>query len=193
MKISSEGELLARGPNIMRGYHHNETATTEIIDSEGWLHTGDLAGVDREGYVCITGRKAEQFKTSTGEYVSSVYIEQELVSNGWFEHALVVGHNKPYVVALLFIEHEYLGRLATQMHSIPIKVLESAQFKAMTDDFVSTLNKKLNHWEKVRYFRVIRDELSIESGHLTPSMKLAKKHLMGQYESEISEMYKDHV
>ena len=193
VKISTEGELLARGPNIMRGYHHNEAATAEVVDSEGWLHTGDLAGLDSEGYVCITGRKAEKFKTSTGEYVSSVYIEQELVSNGWFEHALVIGHNKPYVVALLFIEHEYLGRLATQMRSTPIKVLASEKFKTMSADFVSKINKKLNHWEKVRYFRVISDELSIESGHLTPSMKLAKKYLIEQYESEISEMYKDHV
>ncbi len=193
VKISGEGELLARGPNVMRGYHHNEAATAEVIDTKGWLHTGDLASIDEEGYVSITGRKTEQFKTSTGEFVSSVSIEQELVSNGWFEHALIVGHNRPYVVALLFVEHEFLGRLATQMHKTPIKALESEKFQQMTKSFISKINKQLNHWEKVRRFTVISDILSIESGALTPSMKLSKKHLMEVYSTEIEEMYKGHV
>ncbi|PHS36391.1 MAG: hypothetical protein COB07_12465 [Sulfurovum sp.] len=193
VKISGEGELLARGPNVMRGYHHNKTATAEVIDAKGWLHTGDLASIDTEGYLSITGRKTEQFKTSTGEFVSSVYIEQELVSNGWFEHALIVGHNRPYVVALLFVEHEFLGRLATQMHNTPIKALESEKFQQLTKSFISKLNKKFNHWERVRKFTVISDVLSIESGDLTPSMKLSKKHLMEVYSEEIEEMYKGHV
>ena len=193
IKISAEGELLARGPNVMRGYHNNEAATAEVIDTEGWLHTGDLASIDAQGYVSITGRKAEQFKTSTGEFVSSVYIEQELVSNGWFEHALIVGHNKPYVVALLFVEHEFLGRLATQMHNTPIKALESEKFQQMIQTFISKVNKQHDHWEKVRKFTVISDVLSIESGDLTPSMKLSKKHLMEVYSEEIEEMYKGHI
>ena len=193
VQISDEGELLARGANVMRGYHNNVEATNEVIDGDSWLHTGDLAQIDDEGYIIITGRKKELFKTSTGEYVSSVYIEQELVSNGWFEHALIVGDAKPYVVALLFVDHEFLGRLATQMKSTPRKALESEKFKIMTEEFITKLNKKLNHWEKIRYFRVIADELSIEEGHLTPSMKLAKQHLMEQYSDEIDSMYKDHV
>jgi long-chain acyl-CoA synthetase len=193
VQISDEGELLARGANVMRGYHNDVEATNEVIDSDGWLYTGDLAQIDDEGYISITGRKKELFKTSTGEYVSSVYIEQELVSNGWFEHALLVGDAKPYVVALLFVEHEFLGRFATQMKSTPRKALESEKFKMMTEKFIAQLNKKLNHWEKVRYFTVIADELSIEAGDLTPSMKLAKQHLLEQYSDEIDSMYKDHV
>ena len=193
IKISAEGELLARGPNVMRGYHNNKAATADVIDTEGWLHTGDLASIDTEGYVSITGRITEQFKTSTGEFVSSVSIEQELVSNGWFEHALIVGYNRQYVVALLFVEHEFLGRLATQMHKTPIKALESEKFHLMTKHFISKLNKKFNHWERVRKFTVISDVLSIESGDLTPSMKLSKKHLTEVYSEEIEEMYKGHL
>jgi len=133
------------------------------------------------------------YKTSTGEYVSSVYIEQALVHNGWFEHALVVAENKPYVVALLFIEHEWLGRLAIKMHSTPLKVLETDAFKSKVAMFITKLNKKLNHWEKVRDYKVIFHTLTIEEGHLTPSMKLAKKFLMESYKETIDEMYKDHV
>ena len=193
VKISVEGELLARGPNIMKGYHHNKSATDEVIDKNGWLHTGDLASIGEKRYISITGRKGELFKTSTGEFVSSVYIEQELVSNGWFEFALIVGNNKPYVVALLFVEHEFLGRLSEKMQSTPLKALESEKFRLMTETYIKKLNKKLNHWERIRKFKVISDVLSIENGHLTPSMKLAKKYVMEQYSNEIDEMYKDHV
>ncbi len=193
MKIGPEGELLARGPNVMRGYHHNKEATAEVIDGGGWLYTGDLATIDEEGYVTITGRKKELLKTSTGEFVSSVFIEQELMSNGWFEYVLVVGDSKPYVSALLFIEHEFLGCLAKKRHSTPLKVLKSGKLKEMTEKYVAQTNKKLNHWEKVREYRVISDVLTIEDGFLTPSMKLAKKQLMEHYSTEIDNMYKDHV
>ena len=193
VRISPEGELLARGSNIMRGYHNKKEATAEAIDSEGWLYTGDLASIDDEGYITITGRKKELLKTSTGEFVSSVFIEQELMSNGWFEYALVIGDGKPYVSALLFIEHEFLGSLAKKMNSTPLKVLNSKKLKAMIEKYVAKINKKLNHWEKVREYRVISDVLSIEDGFLTPSMKLAKKQLMEHYMAELDDMYKDHA
>ena len=193
VKISEEGELLARGLNIKKGYHHNKSETDEVIDRDGWLHTGDLASIDEEGYISITGRKGELFKTSTGEFVSSVYIEQALVSNGWFEFALIIGNNKPYVVALLFVEHEFLGRFAKEMHSTPLKALESDKFRLVTEAYIKKVNQQLNHWEKIRKFKVISDVLSIENGHLTPSMKLAKTHVIEQYSNEIEKMYKDHV
>jgi len=193
VKLDDNGELLVKGPNVMKGYHNNEEATQKTVDKEGWLHTGDIATIDTEGYVSITGRTKELFKTSTGEYVTSVYIEQKLTSNGWFEHALIIGNAKPYVVALLFIEHEFLGRLSASMHTTPLKALESKKFKDMTAQFIKKLNSKLNHWEKIRQYKVIADELSIENGDLTPSMKLAKNHLTALYTVEIDEMYKGHV
>ena len=193
VKLSNQGELLVNGPNVMRGYHNNVEATAKTIDEEGWLHTGDLAHIDNEGYISITGRTKELLKTSTGEYVTAVYIEQKLTSNGWFEQALIVGDGKPYVVALLFIEHEFLGRLATSMNTTPLKALGSKKFHEMTAKFIDKLNKKLNHWEKVRAYRVIANELSIENGDLTPSMKLAKNHLMEVYAEEIERMYEGHV
>ena len=174
VKIGQEGELLARGKNIMQGYHNNKAATEEAIEADGWLHTGDLANMDVQGYIILTGRKKELLKTSTGEFVSSVYIEQKVTSNGWFEFALVVADGKPYVVALLFVEAEWLGSLAKKMKSTPLKVLDSKAFKGMTDKLIAKINKKLNHWEKIRAYKVISETSSIEDGFLTPSMKLAK-------------------
>ena len=193
VKTSEEGELLARGENIMRGYHNNETVTAETIDSEGWLHTGDLAKIDDEGFITITGRRKELFKTSTGEYVASVHIEQKLASNGWFEHALIVGNARPFVVALLFVEPGFLERMATKMHMSSKEALDSLKLQQMSDKFIKTLNHKLNHWERIRAFKLLENTLSIENGELTPSMKLAKKYLMERYEDEIEEMYRGHV
>jgi long-chain acyl-CoA synthetase len=193
VKLSDEGELLAKGANIMRGYHNNMEATKEVIDAEGWLHTGDLGDIDAEGYISITGRKKEQFKTSTGEYVSAVYIEQELKSNGWFEYVLVVGEDKPFVVALLFIEPEFLGQLAKEMKSTPLKALESERLERMVAGYIDRVNVKLNHWEKIRRFKVVANTPTIENGQITPSMKLVKRQLLQDYHAEITLMYKDHI
>jgi len=193
VKISEEGELLARGDNIMRGYHNNPEATAEAIDREGWLHTGDLATIDDEGYITITGRKKELFKTSTGEYVSSVHIEQKLLERGWFEHAMLIGHGKPFVTALLFVDHDFLGALATKHKSTPRKVLDSGLLRRMTQKFIERLNRRLNHWERIRDFRIIEKSPTIDSGELTPSQKLAKDAVTSRYEALIEEMYKDHV
>ncbi|WP_294951450.1 AMP-dependent synthetase/ligase [Sulfurovum sp.] len=193
VKISAEGELLARGDNIMRGYHNDRKATAEVIDSEGWLHTGDLASIQEDGFITISGRKKELLKTSTGEFVSAVYIEQLLLANGWFEHALVIGDQKPFVVALLFVDPDFIGRVADRHKHTPVSVLKSDRFRTMVQRYIEKINRKLNHWEKIRDFRFIDRTPTIESGELTPSMKLAKEHLMQRYEALIREMYKDHL
>ena len=193
VKLSEEGELLARGDNIMRGYHNNPEATKEAIDAEGWLHTGDLAKIDEAGYITITGRKKELFKTSTGEYVSSVHIEQKLLERGWFEHAMLIGHGKPFVTALLFVDHDFLGALATKHKSTPRKVLDSGLLHRMTQRLIKNLNRGLNHWERIRDFRIIDKTPTIEEGTLTPSHKLAKEAVASRYADLIQEMYKDHL
>ncbi len=193
VKLGPKGELLARGPNIMRGYHHNKAATQEAVDAEGWLHTGDLAEIDAEGFIMISGRKKELLKTSTGEFVSAVYIEQLLMGNGWFEYALVVGDNKPFVVALLFVDPEFLGRIAQKHKHTPSAVLESERFRRTVQRYIAKVNRKLNHWEKIRDFRFINRKPTIETGELTPSMKLAKPQVMQRYDDLIHEMYKDHL
>ncbi len=97
------------------------------------------------------------------------------------------------MVALLFVEHEFLGRFAKEMHSTPLKALESDKFRLVTEAYIKKVNQQLNHWEKIRKYKVISDVLTIENGHLTPSMKLAKTYVIEQYSNEIEKMYKDHV
>ena len=182
VKLSSEGELLARGPGIMHGYHNNPKATKAAINTDGWLYTGDLAKIDDEGYITITGRKKDLAKTSTGEFISVEYIEQLLVSSGLFEHVLVVGDNKPFVSVLLIVD----------AHNGKEKVA-SVAFQKEIQRLIKTINRKLNEWEKIRNFHLSTEVLSIEAGDLTPSMKLARDHVQERFSDAIEQMYEGHI
>ncbi len=182
VKLSSEGELLARGPGIMHGYHNNPKATKSAIDADGWLYTGDLAKIDDEGYITITGRKKDLAKTSTGEFISVEYIEQLLASSGLFEHVLVVGDNKPFVSVLLIVDaHNGKEKIASVAFQKEIKRL------------IKMINRKLNEWEKIRNFHLSAEVLSIEAGDLTPSMKLARDHVQERFSDAIEQMYEGHI
>ena len=182
VKLSSEGELLARGPGIMHGYHNNPKATKAAIDTDGWLYTGDLAKIDDEGYITITGRKKDLAKTSTGEFISVEYIEQLLVSSGLFEYVLVVGDNKPFVSVLLIVD----------AHNGKEKVA-SVAFQKEIQRLIKTINRKLNEWEKIRNFHLSTEVLSIEAGDLTPSMKLVRDHVQERFSDAIEQMYEGHI
>lgn len=193
-KIDKDGELFARGPGIMRGYHNNPEATREVIDHDGWLRTGDLATMDDEKYITITGRSKELSKTSTGEYISIHYIEHFLMMSGWFDHVLIIGNNRPFVVVLLMVDSG-VAREFAQKYGLKDKedVVESRQFQKQVWRIISKINRKLNHWEKIRDFYLIPEPLTVENGDLTPSMKLARDHVQKRFKEIIERMYKDHI
>jgi len=194
VKINRAGELLARGPGIMKGYHNNPQATRNTIDEDGWLHTGDLATIDSEGYITITGRSKELAKTSTGKYIATPYIEQLLLAGGWFDHVLVVGNNRPFVVALLMVDPA-LAKAYADRHGLrdAAEVVETGRFQKKIYTFIKKINKKLNHWEKIRNFYLISETLTIEDGDLTPSMKLARNHVEDRFNEVIENMYTGHI
>ena len=194
VKIDKNNELFARGPGIMKRYHNNPKSTQETIDSEGWLRTGDLATMDDEGYINITGRSKELSKTSTGEYIETHYIEHLLMVSGWFDHVLIVGNNRPFVTALLMTDATTVNEFAKKYSFEDTKkVVESKRFRANMKRLIIKTNKKLNHWEKIREFHLITEILSIENGDLTPSMKLARDHVENRFHDAIENMYKGHI
>jgi len=193
VKLNSDGELLARGPGIMQGYIKDPQATKEALDDEGWLHTGDLAAIDPEGYITITGRKKDLAKTSTGEYISVHYIEQLLTACGWFDYAMVIGDDRPFVVVLLMLDPNMIGEYARKHgFATPKEAAASKKFTQHIDDFIEKVNKKLNHWEKIRNYHLVTERLNIENGDITPSMKLAREHVKQHFEKEITQMYGGH-
>ena len=185
-RLTEDGELLVKGPSMMLGYLNQPQKTAETIDEEGWLHTGDLATIDQEGFITIVGRKKELFKTSTGKYVSPIPMEQRLVKNPYIDFAVVIAEGKPYVTALLFPDHEYIASLGES----DIKAFfETPAMKRKLRNIIWRTNWHCNKWEKIQYYTLITDPISIETGELTPSMKLSRTGVASRFAKEIQMMY----
>jgi len=193
VKLAKDGELLTRGPSVMRGYHKQPLKTKEMIDEDGWLHTGDLAEIDEEGYVTLISRKKELFKTSTGKYVSAIAMEQKITANKWVDYAVVIADNKPFVSALIFMDEILLESFAQK------KGLEGLSFEelvanrrilAIVMNLIKAVNNKLNHWEQIQKFHIVNEKVSIESGVLTPSMKVSRAKVEELYKTDIDNFYR---
>lgn len=178
VKLAEDGELLARGQSIMRGYHKAPKMTKEAIDEQGWLHTGDLASIDAEGYISISSRKKELFKTSTGKYISAVAIEQKITANKWIDYAVVIADNKPFVSALIFME-------ATEREAMAQERLQE-----LVQGLIDKVNARLSRWERVQKFYISKESVSVQSGLLTPSMKIAREKVEEQYKAHIENFYR---
>jgi len=192
-KIAKDGELLAKGPSLMRGYLNQEKLTKDTIDEDGWLHTGDLAVIDKDGFISINGRKKELFKTSTGKYVSPVPIEQELSKNRLIDFSIVFADERPFVVALLFPDYEMVEVYKTYYKikkDISLsKFFSLPRVKKEIKKLVKKTNKKLDKWQRVINYKIIDKTLSIESGELTPSMKIRRKKIAELYDKQIDSLY----
>jgi long-chain acyl-CoA synthetase len=191
-KISRDGELWAKGDNIMRGYHKNPEKTDEVI-SEGWLKTGDLATIDDQGFIKIIGRKKEMFKTAGGKYVSPVPIEQSLLGN-WqlISAACIIAEGKKFVSCLLFPDFDILPRYKQKAKLENLsdeEFLNSDFIKSRTDKLITLVNKNLNHWEQIQKYYLVKETISIKSGELTPSMKLKRNFVEEKYKDVIEEFY----
>lgn len=190
IKISQEGELLVKGPSLMKGYLNQEKLTNETIDNQGWLHTGDIARVDEQGYLYITSRKKEVFKTSTGEYVAAVKIEQKLAKNKYIEFAVVIANNRKYTTALLFVDKEIFNEAKRLNKHLTIQeYYNNEKITSEINNHIKEVNKDLNEWEKVVQYKLITNDISIETGELTPSMKICRAFIEQKYENDINSMY----
>lgn len=192
IKISHEGEILMRGPIVMRGYYKNPEATKMFFDSEGWLKTGDKGVIDDEGFVHIVGRLKEMFKTSTGEYVVPGPIEQELVEAPFIDWAMVIADKRKFASCLLFPNMDMLKRLKKEHGSdemSDIEFLDGPYIKEQMDALLNKINSHLNHWEQLRAYKFIPKILTIDGGEITPSLKLRRPVLMERYAKEIESMY----
>ena len=190
IKINEEKELLVKGPSLMKGYLNQEELTAKTIDSEGWLHTGDIASLDEDGYLFITSRAKEIFKTSTGEYVNAVAIEQKLSKNKYIEFAVVISQNRKYTTALLFVDKEKYNVAKKSNNNLNIEeYYNRSDIIKNISNYIENINKDLNQWEKIVNFKIITNDISIEGGELTPSMKVCRNVIEKKYDSFINSMY----
>ncbi|PKG40224.1 AMP-dependent synthetase/ligase [Psychromonas sp. Urea-02u-13] len=192
VKIASDNEILAKGPNVMVGYHNNEQATNEVIDSDGWLHTGDLGSLDADGYLTITGRKKELFKTSNGKYVSPVPIEQRLCKSPLIDMAAIIGENHRFVSCLLFPDYENLDAIREHRGYGDMSnsdFLNSSEVKHEIKEAVQAVNDQLSAWEKIQKYKFVKHPITIETGELTPTMKLRRHVIEAKFKDIIDDFY----
>ncbi len=191
LKIADDGELLAKGDNIMKGYHKSPEKTAEVI-VDGWLKTGDLAQIDNDGFVKIIGRKKELFKTANGKYVCPVPIEQKLVQNlGFLIGSIVIAEGKKFTTTILFPDFEIISKTKEKLKFVgdDIDFFKSKVLQNFVQKNLDKINEDLNHWEQIQKFFIASDSISIESGEITPSMKLKRSILEEKYKSVIDEFY----
>lgn len=184
VRISAEGEILTRGPHVMKGYYKAPDKTAEVIDEDGWFHTGDLGEFTADGYLKITGRLKNLFKLSTGKYVMPQPLEERLEASPLIDTALVIGENQKYCAALLFINAEALG----------INKAEDLKGEALKPQLASLLqeaNKDMPHWSSVKRIVPILDELSVDNGMLTPKLSVKRKQVLERYKAYVEAAYSD--
>ena len=193
LKIAEDGELLACGINVMKKYRNNPQKTAETFDGE-WFKTGDLAQIDEEGFVKIIGRKKEVFKTSNGKFVHPILLEQKLVQElSFLTGAMIIAEGKNFVSALLFIDFELLKNIKNKFKFFgdDNNFLTSIILQNFVAQKIAIINKKFDNWEQIKKFKIIIEPISIETGEITPSMKLKRNILEKKFALEIEELYRD--
>lgn len=189
IKLTHEDELIVRGSSVFKSYHNIEKSP---LNSDGWFHTGDLASIDSDGYVSIDGRINDLLKTSNAKFVSALSIEQSLTHNSWIDYAVIVAQNKKFVSALLFLDPIFLRSFASLNnieHLNFTELIKNEKVISHISEIVSSVNKSLNHWEKIKKYELITDVPTIESGVLTPSMKISRKYAYEKYNDIIEDFY----
>ncbi|MEM1282540.1 MAG: long-chain fatty acid--CoA ligase [Chlamydiota bacterium] len=192
VKLSEEGELLVKSPLVMQGYYNEPKATKEVFTEDGWLRTGDKGAIDQDGIVSILGRLREMYKTSTGEWIAPIPIEQELCKAPLIDIAMVVGNDKKFASCLIFPDFEILQdlkKLHNQEKLSDEAFLSSNFIKQEMDHLLYNLNKNLNHWEQLHSYRFISTVPTVLGGELTPTMKIRREIIHEKYRHLIDSMY----
>jgi len=192
VKIAEDGEILCKGPNVMKGYYKAPDLTAEVIDKDGWFHTGDI-GIFEEGkYLKITDRKKEIFKLSSGKYIAPQVIENKLKESFFIENLMVIGENEKFASALISPNYEFLHNWAG-MHGIKFRdnkeLIANPETISRFQKEVTEINKTLGLTEQIKRFRLVAEEWTPATGEMSPTLKLKRKVLSAKYNDIISEIY----
>lgn len=195
VKIADDGEILTRGPHVMKGYFRDDERTSEVIDADGWFHTGDIGEFTEEGHLQITDRKKDLFKLSTGKYVMPQPIENRLTAHPMIEQSVVVGSGYKYCTALLFPEQDKLKAFAksrgVDREADVEDLLKKETVRDRFKELVEKANEGMDPWSRVKRFRLVAAHLTPENGLLTPTMKVRRAKVQEEFSGEIESMYEE--
>jgi long-chain acyl-CoA synthetase len=193
VRTAEDGELLVKGPGVMRGYHNRSDATAEVLTEDGWFHTGDIGSVDDRGFVKITDRKKDLFKTSGGKYIAPATIETTFKGIcPYVSQFVVIGDGRNYASALITLDADAVTQWASGNGlggKEYAQIVTSDEARAMVQGFIDQLNAGLNRWETIKRFTVLERDLTVDQGELTPSLKLRRKMVVERYGREIDALY----
>ncbi len=187
-KVAADGELLLRGANIFQGYYKNAEATAGTL-VDGWLHTGDLGRIDDDGFIYIVGRKKDIIITAGGKNITPANLENGLKQNRWVSQAVVIGDRRPYLVALITLDPEEVPAFAAQHGIEPDQVHSSEEMRAAVQETVDAVNSTVGPVEQVKYFEILPDDLSQETGELTPTLKVKRNVVNDKFAAVVDGIY----
>ena len=192
VKIAADGEILCKGPNVMMGYFKDEKQTSEVI-VDGYFHTGDIGEVDSEGFLKITDRKKEMFKTSGGKYIAPQLLENAMKQSRFIEQIMVIGDGQKMPAAFIQPSFDFIKDWA-KLHNITLgttneEIINEPKVIERIQQEVETINEKFGNWEKIKRFELTPDLWTIPAGHLTPTMKLKRKIVMEKYINLFHKIY----
>ncbi len=192
VKIAEDGEILVRGDNVMKGYYKDPEKTKEVLDADGWLHTGDIGELDKDRFLRITDRKKEIFKLSGGKYVAPQMVENTMKESMFIEQIMVVGENRKFTAALIVPDFDYLHAWC-HLHNITYRDNKDlVQKQKVIDRYreeVERYNQRLDHVQQIKVFRLVCESWSTETGELSPTLKLKRRIIKEKYRHLIHEIY----
>lgn len=194
IKIADDGEILAKGPNIMKGYYKQQNLTAEVIDSDGWFHTGDIGEWIDNKFLKITDRKKELFKTSGGKYIAPQSIENKFKESKYIEQIMVVGEYQKFIAALIVPNFIYLQKYAKKHHikyNDNLTLIKQDLILQLFELEIEKYNMHFGKWEQLKKFTLLYKEWTTETGELTPTMKLKRKIILENYKNEINTFFSD--
>jgi long-chain acyl-CoA synthetase len=193
IKLADDGEILLRGPNIFPGYWHNDAATAEVLDAEGWFSSGDVGSLDDEGFLRVTGRKKELIVTAGGKNVAPAVLEDRLRANPLISQCLVVGDGRPFIACLITLDEEGVEFWRKQ-HGRPADadVTNDPELIADIQAAVDDANQAVSRAESIRRFRILETDFTEANGYLTPSLKVRRNAVLKDFADEIEALYAGH-
>jgi long-chain acyl-CoA synthetase len=194
VRIAEDGEILVKGPNVMIGYYNNQTATDEVIDKDGWFHTGDIGIFQENKFLKITDRKKEIFKTSGGKYIAPQAMENKFKESRFIEQIIVVGENEKFPSAMIVPCFAYIKEWSAKNglnleNSTNEEIAANEAVYKQIKGEVNNFNQGFGSWEQIKKFVLLPKEFTIEGDELTPTLKFKRKKILAKYQKEYQDIY----
>jgi long-chain acyl-CoA synthetase len=194
-RIAGDGEILIKSVKNFKEYYHNPEATKEAL-KDGWFYTGDIGHIDEDGYLFITDRKKDLIKTAGGKYIAPQKIENMAKSYNVLSQVVLYGDQKPFAVALITLNQEYVIQFAQSqgiLYGEYGELVKNPAVQKLVQDSIDKLNSHLAKYETIKKFQVLPKEFTVEEGDLTPSLKVKRKQITKKYAELLENMYADHA